>query len=74
MLFKHPAARWISNVVGGEHMIKLFTTAWMMLQRGTLFPAVAASGDPTPGAFDYLRPDGTSYYNRPDGTSYYLRP
>lgn len=31
-------------------------------------------GDVTPGAFDYLRPDGTSYYNRPDGTSYYTRP
>ena len=31
-------------------------------------------GDPTPGAFDYLRPDGTSYFKRPDGTSYYTRP
>ena len=33
-----------------------------------------ASGDPTPGFFDYLRPDGTSYFKRPDGTSYYTRP
>ena len=31
-------------------------------------------GDPTPGAFDYLRNDGTSYYFRPDGTSYFVRP
>ncbi len=28
----------------------------------------------TPGAFDYLRPDGLSYYRRPDGSSYYTRP
>ena len=33
-----------------------------------------AAAAPTPGFFDYLRPDGTSYYRRPDGTSYYTRP
>ena len=37
-------------------------------------PSNAGASDPTPGAFDYLRPDGTSYFKRPDGTSYYTRP
>ncbi len=56
-------------------MVKLFTDAWMLLSRGSLWTTPTASGgDPTPGSFDYLRPDGTSYYLRPDGVSYYLRP
>lgn len=35
---------------------------------------IGGTGDPTPGFFDYLRPDGVSYFRRPDGSSYYLRP
>ena len=37
-------------------------------------PTSIFSSDVTPGAFDYLRPDGTSYYLRPDGVSYFTRP
>lgn len=37
-------------------------------------PGGASGGDPTPGVFDYLRPDGTSYFLRPDGVSYFTRP
>ena len=37
-------------------------------------PTSIFSSDVTPGEFDYLRPDGTSYYLRPDGTSYFTRP
>ena len=37
-------------------------------------PSNGGDTDVTPGVFDYLRPDGTSYYLRPDGTSYFTRP